>query len=635
MHHPLRTGTSDMLDSLRLFAKSWPGKAMGVCLLAGLAGFGINNVVTDLGTNNVAKVGNVDITSRDFLRAYQIQMQQVSQQIGSVPTPEEAMNLGIPSMVLQNLAQDAALDQMAEGFGLGVSEKQLSEMLRNDANFAGTLGNFDASQFQSVLRQSGITEAEYFQNQTDSARRQQLILSLFGDAKLPTAASELVNRYAGDKRTVDYIVVGENTIETPAAPTDADLSAYLAAHQTDFRTVETRTVKLMALSPETLAATKTIDEAAIAAEYERTKASMTTLERRTIQQVPLTTPEQIAAFEGGVAAGKTFEALATENSLTATDIGTLAQREITDATLAAAAFGLAQGGYAVIDGVTGKRAIHVSTIEAGHTKTLEEARDEVAQALALAQAKTEYANVLDEVEELRAAFKPLDEIATRYKLPMYEANVTQGGAELAVVPSLAETDRPKATQAIFKAEAGKLTPAIVLSGNSNVWFDLEKVEPARDQTLDEVRDAVATAWTTEKVNAAVDAETAAIVKRLDAGEDLVDVASSLNLIPQASLPFNRFGDANTAIDSPVASAAFAGGPDHHGSAINGEGDQIVFQVSAVTPAEGPLDTQQNASLENEARIGIYGDFVTAVRDEAGLRINQQALTQTLSLGATQ
>ena len=624
-----------MLDSLRLFAKSWPGKAMGVCLLVGLAGFGVNNVITDLGSNNVAKVGNVDITSRDFLRAYQIQMNQVAQQLGTVPSAEEAINLGIPSMVLQNLAQDAALDQMADGFGLGVSDDKLGDMLRKDANFSGTLGNFDATQFKVVLQRSGLTEAEYFQTQTDSARRQQLILSLFADTKLPSTASSLVNRYAGDKRTIDYITIGANSIDTPAAPTDADLTAYLAAHQADFRTVETRTVKLMALSPETLAATKTIPEDAIAAEYERIKASMTTLERRTIQQVVLTTPEQIAAFEGGTAAGKTFEALVTENSLTANEIGTLAQRQITDPNLATSAFGLPANGYAVIDGVTGKRAIHVSAIEPGHTKTLAEAHDEVAHSLALAEAKTEYATVLDEVEELRAAFKPLDEIAARYNLDLYEIPVTQGGAELAAVPSLPEANRPKAVQAIFKAEQGKLTPAIVLDGSANLWFDLEKIDPARDQTLAEVRDAVATAWTAEKTNAAVEAKTAEIVKRLDAGEDLIDVASSLSLIPQASLAFNRGGEADTAVDGPVAAAAFAGGPDHHGSAVNGEGDHIVFQVSAVMPAEGPLETQQNASLENEARIGIYGDFVSAVRDQAGLRVNKQAMDQVLAQSTLQ
>src|SRR4051794_18045690 len=104
-----------MLDSLRLFAKSFPGKILGGVMLVGIAGFGINNVITDLGSNTVARVGNEEITARAFLRAYQVQLNQISQQIGSVPTPEDAMNLGIPSAVLQNLAQDAALNQMAQG----------------------------------------------------------------------------------------------------------------------------------------------------------------------------------------------------------------------------------------------------------------------------------------------------------------------------------------------------------------------------------------------------------------------------------------------------------------------------------------------------------------------------------------
>jgi peptidyl-prolyl cis-trans isomerase D len=150
-----------------------------------------------------------------------------------------------------------------------------------------------------------------------------------------------------------------------------------------------------------------------------------------------------------------------------------------------------------------------------------------------------------------------------------------------------------------------------------------------------VHDAVSLALVKERLDAAITAATKSIVDRLDAGEDLVDVASSLSLIPQASLPFNRFGSEETSIDGTVAAAVFAGGPDHHGSAINGEGDHVVFQVSSETPTAGPLEAKANASLENEVKIGLYGDFVTAVRDEAGLRINQQALQQALALGVTQ
>lgn len=619
-----------MLDSLRLFAKSWPGKVMGGFLLAGLAGFGINNVITDLGSNTVARVGNAEINSRQFLRAYQNQVNAIAQQIGSFPTAEEAMNLGIPSMVLQNLAQDAALDQMATNFGLGVSEDKLSQMLREDPSFQNAVGTFNPSSFAQVLQSIGMTEAEYFEMQSNAARRQQLIVSLFGDTKLPEAASGLINRYIGDQRTIDYFTLAEFNVETPADPTEAELADYLAEHQAEFRTVETRKVQMLRLSTAELAATKTIDDAAIAAEYERTQASLTRPERRTIQQVVLNA-EQVAAFEAGLAAGTPFETLVAEAGLNPTALGTLTQAEINDANLANAAFGLEEGGFAVIDGVAGKRAVHVSSIEAGGVPPLEDIRDDLAESLAMAAARNEVAVVQDEIEELRAAFRPLTEIAERFNLDLYEADVTAAGSELSVLPGLSAEDTPRVAQAIFRAEQGALTPSISLAGNAHLWFDLNAIEPARDQTLDEVRDELVEQVTAERINNAVLAAQADAVARLDAGEALADIAASYNVFPQFSAPFTRFGSDDGTIDPVVASTVFAGDENHHGSAVSQSGEFIVFAVTDLTPADGALETTANTSLENEARVGLYGDFITAIRDDAGLRINQQALQQALSL----
>lgn len=603
---------------------------MGACLLVGLAGFGINNVITDLGSNTVARVGDEEIDSREFLRAYQNQLNQVAQQLGSVPTAQDAVNLGIPSMVLQNLAQDAALDQLASGFGLGVSQQKLSEMLRKDPSFQNALGAFSPDSFRQVLQMSGLTEAEYFEDQSDAARRQQLILSLFGDAKLPETASSLINRYVGDQRTIEYFTLSETNIETPPAPTEEELAAYLSEHQAEFRTVETRKVQMLRLSAAELAATKTFPEDAIAAEYERTKATLSKPERRTIQQVVLN-EEQVAAFEAGLAAGTPFETLVSEAGLTPTDLGTLGQADINDAGLARAAFGLAEGEFVVIDGVAGKRAVHVSAIEAGGVPSLDEVRDQVSEKLALAEARSELADIQDQIEELRAAFRPLTEIAERYNLDLYEADVTAGANGLDVLPELAAEDASRVSQAIFKAEQGGLTPGIPLAGNGTLWFDLTAIEPARDQTLDEVRDTLAETITTERVNDAILAAQAEAVERLDKGEALADVAASYNVFPQISPPFSRFGSEDGTIDGAVASAAFAGDADHHGSAVSQSGEFVVFQVTDVTEAEGPLEASASATLENEARIGLYGDFVTAVRDDARMVINQQTLQQVLAL----
>jgi peptidyl-prolyl cis-trans isomerase D len=448
---------------------------------------------------------------------------------------------------------------------------------------------------------------------------------------VPQTAQQLINRYAGDKRTIDYLVINSTSVPAVAEPTEDDLKTYLAAHQADYRTVETRNVDLLAFSPDTLAATKTITDEQIAAEYERTKANLVKPERRTIRQLVLPNDAAVTAFETGKAAGKTFDQLATEANLTPTDLGTLSAAQVTDAALSAAAFKLAQGDSIIIDGAMGKRAITVTAIEPGGEITLADARDTIAKNLALTQAKTEYADVLDQIEELRASFKPLSEIATRFNIPLNTVSITATGAELASIPAITQENQAKVATAIFAAQADKLEPTVQLGANNNVWFDLKSIEAARDKTLDEVRDAVRTAWIDEKTNAEIVAKVDTIVGKLKAGTPFADVASSEDQFPQLSQPLTRAGDGTPILNAAVANAAFDGGADHFGSAVNGDGDHVVFHVVDVQPATETADEKTRQYVEQSVRDDLYGEFLTGLRDDAGLRTNAQAITQAVSV----
>jgi len=623
-----------MLEGFRAISRTWFGKILGAFLIVGLAGFGISNVLLDLGSSNVASVGNQDISVRAFQREYQNRVNQFAQQIGRVPTNEEAVALGVPSMVLTQLGAEAALNQMGENMGIGVSDARLSKMLREDPSFGDILGKFDAQNFNRVLQSAGYTEEEYFNLQRDAARRQQVAQGLFLGSPVPAAAIELVNRYGTDKRTVDYFTVGSGNlmVEVPA-PIEADLATYLKDNQQTYRTKETRTVDVLALTIDTLAATKSFTDEEIAAEYEATKDQRVKIERRTIQQVPLT-PEQQTAFESGKAAGKSFAELLTETGLTASDVGTLAQSEITDADLATAAFGLAQGDFAIIPGVGGQRVVTVTAIEPGGQIPLEEAREAIRADLAEKAARTEYTDILDQIEELRAAFQPLSQIAERFKLPVTELNVTEGAAELSTVPAIPADQYARISTAMFAAEVGKLPATVSISGNSNVWFDLKTVEEARDQTLDEVRDAVTTAWTTEKTEAAVQAEVDKAMAELKSGKAFGDVAASLNQFPQLSQPLARSGEQTPPLDQTVALAAYGGGEGHIGSAVNSDGDHVVFQVVEIISDETKLAEDAGGYIAGTRQNTLYSDFMSGLRETMGMQINQKALTQILALDQT-
>lgn len=626
-----------MLNLLRSITKTWVGKILGVFLIIGLAGFGISEVIGTLGSNTIATVAGTDISTRDFQRAYQNQLNAFVQQNGRMPTNEEAVAARIPEFTLQQIAAQASVNKFARDLGLGVSEDKMADMVRTDPNFAGTLGSFSPENFKAVLQNSGFTEKEYFDLQRDAARRQQLLAGLTGTTPVPEAALELVSRYIGDKRTVEYFVLNATSIPSVAEPTEEQLEAYLKDRQAEYRTRETRTVDMLVLTPETLAATKTIPEDQIAAEYERTKETLVTPERRAIRQVALSTPELEKAFADGQAAGTPVSQIVAASGLTPSDLGTRTRAEVTDASLAEAAFSLAStDDVAIIDGIGGtKRAVFVAEIQPTHQVTLDEARAEIVRKLSTDAARGEIADLLDQIEELRAAFRPLPEIAERFNLKIATVAITDAGAELADATDVPADARATVAAAVFRAEQGALTPAVSLGSNRNVWFDLKAVEPARDQTLDEVRDAVVEAWTAQKTSEALTTEVAITLDKMRAGMSLIDAAADLNQFPVPSLPIGRDGDGTPVLNAAVAEAIFDGGPGHFGAAVNGDGDQVVFQVIEVTPAEADGVT---AAIEqfvaNSITDGLDADFQRGLLDLGELKVNQQVLTNLLSLNST-
>lgn len=619
-----------MLNLMRRFATTWVGKILGGLLLIGLAGFGISNVLLDLGSTTLAKVGSEEITTTQFQRAYQQQLNQFAQQTGQMPTPQQALQMGIPTAVIGRLASDAAVDQLGKSYGIGVSDAELAKMVREDPSFANNLGNFDRAAFQQVLQQNGYTEAEYFDLQTRAARRQQIALGLFAGTAVPKTAADLLNRYRNDTRTVEYFTLNATSIPDIGTPTDDDLKKYLADHQADFRTKETRTVDVLPLTADALAALPDYQptEDQIKAEYDKTKDQLTKVEKRQIQQVVLSDASKESFFKPGTSFLDDVKAA----GLTATDFGLQAKTDVVDPAVADAAFALAkEGDFAIIPGIGGKRVIGVTKIEGGGTTSYEDAKPTIAKSLATAKAKAAYADIQDQIESLRAGLKPLKEIADRYKLPVTTATITAGGAELASVTNLVKDDAAKLSEAIFKATQGKLAPTVAINSNDNIYFDLSKVEPARDQTLDEVKDKISAAWTAAKTDEALKAEVAAILKDLDAGKSFQDVATARSQFATISQPITRDGDKTNVLTQQVATQIFSGGPDSHGSAIDGDGEYLIYHVTDVTPAQGEGDNNINDFLSTSQRDALYAEFIGGLRDEAGIKINQQALSQLLNL----
>lgn len=622
-----------MLDSMRKFGSSWVGKLIVALLLVGMAGFGISGVLQGLGSTRVASVGGEDISIQEFLRTYNNQLNGVASQIGSVPTPDQAVMLGIPGTAISRLASEKALTGLADRMGLGASDAQLGKLLREDPSFGGVLGQFDRANFQRALRQNGYTESEYLKTLKQAAQRQQIVLATFADINAPQAALEIVSRFQNDARTVEYFTLSPLAALPPAEPTEEELQAYLTENQGQFRTEPNRTANFVVLTPEALASGIEVSEADIQAEYERSKLSLVKIETRDVKQVVLTTDEQKAAFEAGLAQGKTMDELIAQFDLKATDLGTLTKATIADTTLADAAFSLEEGKFALVPGALGTRAVAVSNIVPGGDLSLEEARDQLLQKIRTSRSRTMYIEVLDQIEELRAAFRPLDEIAGRYNLPVVEASITAAGDELSAVGGIPQDGRSRVANAVFAQEMGDLAPSVSLGANISVWFDLVSIEDARDQTLADVGDEIRKIIIDQRVDEVLAAEAEQSVQQLSDGSPIQAVAASKALFAEISAPITRNGGG--IFTRALAEEVFNGGPDHFGSARTDKGEYVVFQVTDVTAGTADQAEQVRPFLSQAVRDDMFSEFSSALRDDAGVTIYQQVLQQAIGLNAGQ
>jgi len=624
-----------MLDRMRAFASTWPARILIVALMVGLAFWGISNVFVNLGSTTVANVGGQEISTRQFERDLRAQLNAYADRTGSLPTLEQALAQGIPGQVLQQLAASAAIEGLAADFGMGASDARIADLVARDPGFSSVMGGFDRQRFTDVLRQNGWTEAEYLDAQAKVAQRRQLVEALFRGLPAPTTMQDIVRRYQADTRTLDYFTLSFTSVGPIPDPGDAELQNYLEANPSRYRTEETRTIRVLALTPQTYAASLRITDTDLLADYERTAASYVAPATRTVSTVDLPSAGVEAQFNVGASGGMAFQTLLNQTGLAdaVRSLGTLTRAEMTDDALAEAAFNMQAGDFAVIDGTNGtggKRAVYVSAADPGGQLPFDAVKDQVRDKLALEKARDAMPDVIDQIEESRAAMVSIDDIAGQFGLTATQAMVTGDGGGLEAVPGLPEDARARVAQAAFQATEGRLAAAIPLSADATVWFDLISVQAARDQTLAEARDAVLEDWTAERTDELLAARASDLADRVDQGEAIGAVAAEVGAFPQVSSPIGRGGD-GTFIGQTVAQAAFEGGLDHAGSARNAEGEYIVFQVADIQPADTTGAADDVAStLADVLAQSAYARFVAAVEADAGMGVNQQALQDVMT-----
>lgn len=562
----------------------------------------------------------------------------LSQQIGQRLTREQAAAFGIDQQVLAQLIAGAVLDEQARKLGLGLSKDRLAALAREDPAFQGPDGKFNRQQFDYVLREVGMTAEDYLRNRQQVAIRQQIVEAVSDGLDAPDAFLSAVALYRGEDRTVDFIVLPRSLVEPVEAPTDSELSTWFEERKATYAAPEYRKIDYIKLEPADIADLSSIADEQVAKDYEANKARYTTPEKRSIEQIVFASEDAANAARASLDGGSTFEEIVTAQGKTMADVqlGTFARNEVVDPAIAEAAFALSEGQVsAVVKGAFGPVIVRVTRIEPEIVKPLDAVKEDIRRDLAVAEASRIIFDVHDAYEDARAGGASMAEAAEKLKLKVttVEAIDRSGqspdGTVITGLPLSADLIR-----AAFETETGVENPPLNLAGNGFLFYEVAGITPARDRTLDEVREKVVADWIAAETTKRLAAKADELKKRATDGAALEDIATELGLEKQTKRGLKRDAD-DTDFGAAGVAAVFAGGPNSVGvTASPQDGAHILFKVTEVfePAASGPdaVPENQRKAYAQGMADDLLDELVAVLQAEYGVSIDRAAISQALA-----
>jgi peptidyl-prolyl cis-trans isomerase D len=633
-----------MLRGIRKASSNWLGRSvMGVVmtLLAGsFAVWGINDIFRGFGRSTVAKIGSTEIPIDTFRQNYNQRMQQLTQQLGHPLPPEQAAALGLPGQVLGEMVTQAGLDERVKQMGLAISNDEIARRIMTDPTFMTPKGQFDRVKFEQLLRNAGYNEQRFVAEQRSVMLRRQIIDSVSGDLSVPKAWADAVNQFQNEQRSISYVALGPAQAGDIPQPTAEELNTYFGDRKILFRAPEYRKIVTVVVTPAELAKTVEVSDDDVKKAFEQNRSRYITPERRHVEQIVFPTMADAQAASDRIKGGLTFAALMAERSLKEQDIdlGTVPKSAIIDPAVADAAFSLKEGEVsAPIAGKFGAVLVTVLQIVPEDAKTLADVAPQIRSDLALERAKTQVQDIHDKMEDERAGGTTLEEAAQRLKLPVVTFDaIDRSGRD----PSGKLVSMPRSgdvVSAAFATDVGVDNDPIEADGGY-VWYDVAGITPARDRTLDEVKDQVQERWRNDQIASRLKAQAADMLEKLNSGTPLDTLAAAAGLKVETAADLQR-EKATPAISAKMIDAVFRTAKDAYGTA---EGDQptqwIVFKVNDVkTP---PLDPQSpeakslDQTLKRQLGDDVFGEYLAWLEAYLGTSVNQAGLAQALGNSTT-
>jgi peptidyl-prolyl cis-trans isomerase D len=623
---------------MRKASSNWLGKTimaivMGFLIIS-FGIWGIADIFRGFGQSTLAKVGHIEISTEQFRQLYTDKLQQIGRQFGRPLTMEQARAFGIDRQVLQQTIAEAALDEEARQLGLGQSDAETMRTIVSDPNFKGPNGKFDPARFEAMIRQFGFSEQRYLADQRKVSLRRQIAGTISAGIEPPKVMIEALSHYQNEQRSIEYVKLETAQAGTIDPPSPETLAGYFDEHKAQFRAPEYRKIAFVAITPEEIGKWTEVSDDDAKKLFESRRDKLGTPEKREVSQIVFPNVEEATAARNRIASGLSFDDLAKERGLSATDVnlGEIAKSEIIDKAIADAAFSLPTGEVSQpLQGSFGVALVKIGKVEPGVAATYESFAAALKKEIAIERARKSVSDLRDKMEDERGGGASVIEAAQKLGLTAVTIDaVDRSGRQL---NGQMATNIPPGLDVVsqaFASDVGVDNDPISFNGGY-VWYDVLGIIPSREHGLDEVKDQVEARWRGDQIVSRLRTKATEMVQKLDQGGKLADEAAGAGLKVETAAALKR--DASPpGLPAAAVAAVFRTAKDGAGqTAGTGAHEWIVFRVTDIGVPPVDLASDDAKKLKETLQRGLSDElisqYVVKLESEIGTTVNEAAFAQ--------
>ena len=623
-----------MLEKIREGSQGVGAKIILGAIIVTFALTGVGSYINSTPVPPVAVVNDEEISQQAFDQKYRSNRARMEQQFGQMfqtLAADESYMKNFQDGVLDQLVAETLQTQMAEKFGMYVSDDSLKKAVLDMSEFQID-GKFNNDRYLMVLNRAGYQQPKDFFDylRVESTRRQlaqAIVGTEFGLSNEAKAYAEL------DKQTrdIEYVVFKQEDFKAQVTLTDEEKTAYYNENLTSFETQEKISLQYVEVKMSDLMKDVAVTDEELQAYYnDNIDEYQTNIGRRQAAHILVEFGEdKDAAIEKAnsilakVKGGEDFAEVAkaeSQDSFTADEGGLLDWMIVgSEGELEQAVFAMSNVND-ISDVVETEEGFHIIKLmqdEPQAVQPFEEVKEQVANAVKRFGATDTFENKMESLRN--TSYEVADTLQTA--ADEIEANVQ----ETALFTRFAPPPVVNFPDVIAEAFSDKVmvekfnSDLIEISDDHFMVVRLLKHEPVRIQAQEEVAGQIETALTTQKAKDMAKDKASEVLATLSGDKKLTEDggAKGLTIVTKAAVA-RTTSDVDFGLRSEVFKVPHPADGKVSTKVIEmGNGDQALVAVSAVTKGAIPEDTKATEDrLVSQRSQLVYQSFVEGLKESA-------------------